>query len=71
MLNHWYFQESEFVPLKLLISCERFWSWDATANISLTHNQLEMHGYALSIVATDTQGPGGLKHQAISIHSAE
>ena len=33
----------------------------------LTHKQLEMHEYILSIVATDALV---LKHQAISIHSA-
>ena len=34
----------------------------------LTHKQLETHGCVLSIVATDAMV---LKHQAISIHSAE
>ena len=34
----------------------------------LTHKQLEMHGWILSIVATDDLV---LKPQAISIHSAE
>ena len=34
----------------------------------LTHKQLEMHGYIFSTVATDVLV---LKHQAISIHSAE
>ena len=34
----------------------------------LTHKELETHGYALSTVATDALV---LKHQAISIHSAD
>ena len=36
--------------------------------VSLTHKQLETHGCVLSTVATDALV---LKHQAISIHSAE
>ena len=34
----------------------------------LTHKQLETHGYVLSTVATDVLV---LKHQGISIHSAD
>ena len=36
--------------------------------IPLTHKQLEMHGCMLSTVATDALV---LKHQVISIHSAD
>ena len=38
------------------------------AGIGLTHKQLETHGCAISIVATDALV---LKHQGISTHSAE
>ena len=34
----------------------------------LTHKQLEMHGYIISIVATDALV---LKHQAINIYNAD
>ena len=34
----------------------------------LTHKQLEMYGYVLSTAATDALV---LKHQAISVHSAD
>ena len=36
--------------------------------IPLTYEQLEMHGYVLSTVATDALV---LKHQAINIHCAD
>ena len=37
-------------------------------NMLLTHKQLEIHGCIFSIVATDALG---LKHQAISIYTAD
>ena len=42
--------------------------WDLIISILLTDKQLETHGYIFSTVATDALV---LKHQAISIHSAD
>ena len=42
--------------------------WDTLRVNSLNHKQLETHGCVLSTVATDALV---LKHQAISIHSAD
>ena len=56
-------------PSSILSLC---WShsacFDNSAYKGLTHKQLKMHGCIISTVATDALV---LKHQAISIHSAD